>query len=49
MLWDKQLYTNIGLIQGTLNTNTPTSDRQLSALVRAGQDFWIKLGIRKIN
>lgn len=48
MLWDKQLYTNIGLIQGTLNTNTPTSDRQLSALVRAGQDFGLSLGLERL-
>lgn len=48
MLWDKQLYTNIGIIQGTLNTNTPTSDKQLSALIRVGQDFGLSLGLERL-
>lgn len=48
MLWDKKLYTNIGIITGSLNTNTPSSAAQLAALMRVGQDFGLSLGLERL-
>lgn len=49
LLWDKTLYTNIGVIQGTLNTDVPTITEQLSTLLYVGHNFSQGLGIELVD